>query len=77
MEDEVSPRRHWPSQAMPDFLEGAARVIPRVLAGVPSLEGDHGRGTPAVPQPRADPGHPREPDADSTVLLGFLRYGHH
>ena len=59
------------------FLKRRGTSNSRGPTGVPRLDGDHGRGTPAVPQSRADPGHPREPNADSTVLLGFLRYGHH
>jgi hypothetical protein len=34
-------------------------------------------GTPAVPHPRADPGHFREPYADSTRPSRSFRYGHH
>jgi hypothetical protein len=30
-----------------------------------------------MPRRRADPGHPREPDVDLTVLFDFFSYGHH
>jgi hypothetical protein len=40
---------------------------------VPREGEDHSREPPAVPHPRADPGHPGEPHANSTVLSRFLQ----
>ena len=42
---------------------------PRILAGAPRRHGDHSREPRAEPHPRAGPGHPREPGADSTAFL--------
>ena len=38
---------------------------------VPGPDEDHSRGPRAVPHPRAGPGHPGDPSADSAVLPGF------
>ena len=59
--------RHWAAQTS----------NPRVVAEASGQDEDCSREPEAVPQPRAYPGHPREPGADSTVLSRFISYGDH
>src|ERR1700749_1870528 len=58
------------------FLGSAARRFFQGPSGGFRLDEDHRGGTATMPHPRVDPGQPRKPNADGTVLR-FSSYGHH